>query len=138
LHKLITTSNPHETETSGQDIGLRQTELADQHWDRARSKALADAEGVPFSDRHWEVVVFLRQYYLEQGLPINARTTARALNKHFASKDGSSYLRRLFTDGPVTGPPPGQPPYTGICHRPLVRQQLLRQTLLREQAHARA
>jgi tRNA 2-thiouridine synthesizing protein E len=94
-------SNPHETETSGNDIGLRHTELADQHWNRARSKALADAEGVQFSDRHWEMIVFLRQYYLEQGLPINAGTTARALNEHFAKKGGSSYLRRLFGDGPV-------------------------------------
>ena len=94
-------SNPHETETSGHDIDLRRAELADQHWDRASSKALADAEGFAFSDRHWEVIVFLRQYYLEQGLPINARTTARALNKHFSDRGGSSYLRRLFSDGPV-------------------------------------
>jgi tRNA 2-thiouridine synthesizing protein E len=94
-------SNPHETETSGHDIALRHTELADQHWERARSKALADAEGIAFSDRHWEVIVFMRKYYLEHGLPISARTTARALNKHFANKGGSSYLRRLFSDGPV-------------------------------------
>jgi len=94
-------SDPHATETSSHDIGLRHTELADQHWDRARSKALADAEGVVFSDRHWEVIVFMRKYYLEHGLPINARTTARALNKHFADKGGSGYLRRLFRDGPV-------------------------------------
>jgi tRNA 2-thiouridine synthesizing protein E len=94
-------SNPHETETPGHDIGLRHTELADQHWDRARSKALADEEGVELSDRHWEVIVFMRKYYLEHGLPINARTTARALNKHFAYKGGSGYLRRLFNDGPV-------------------------------------
>jgi tRNA 2-thiouridine synthesizing protein E len=95
------TSNPHESEPSGYDIRLRHTELADQHWDRSRSEALADAEGVAFSDRHWEVIVFMRKYYLEHGLPINARTTARALNKHFANKGGSSYLRRLFSDGPV-------------------------------------
>jgi tRNA 2-thiouridine synthesizing protein E len=96
------TSSPHETETSGHDIGLRHTELADQHWDRARSKALADAEGIAFSDRHWEVIVFMRKYYLEHGLPINARTTARALNRHFTSQGGSGYLRRLFSEGPVS------------------------------------
>jgi hypothetical protein len=33
--------DPHETETSVRDIDLRHTELAEQHWDRARSKAFA-------------------------------------------------------------------------------------------------
>lgn len=94
--------DPHETETSVRDINLRHMELAAQHWDRARSTALAKAEGLTFSDRHWAVIVFLRRYYLEHGLPINARTTAKALNSHFFSEGGSKYLRGLFSEGPVT------------------------------------
>jgi tRNA 2-thiouridine synthesizing protein E len=93
---------PYETEPSGHDIGLRHTELADQHWDRGKSTALAEAEGVAFNDQHWEVIVFMRKYYLEHGLPISARTTARALNRNFASRGGSGYLRRLFSEGPVS------------------------------------
>ena len=34
---------PHETETSASDIGERHTELANQHWDRSKSLALAEA-----------------------------------------------------------------------------------------------
>jgi len=94
--------DPHETETSVRDIDLRHTELAEQDWDRARSKALAEAEGLTFSDRHWQVIVFLRKYYLAHGLPINARTTAKALNFHFSAAGGSRYLRRLFSEGPVS------------------------------------
>lgn len=94
--------NPHETETSARDIDLRHRELAEQLWDRTRSKALADAEGIAFSDEHWEVIVFLRSYYLDHGLPINARTTAKALNGHFYHQGGSRYLRRLFSEGPVS------------------------------------
>ena len=94
--------DPHETETSKRDGGDRHTELADQHWDRSKSKALAEAEGIVLSDQHWEVLVFLRKYYLEHGLPINARTSARALNRHFTSQGGSGYLRRLFGEGPVS------------------------------------
>jgi tRNA 2-thiouridine synthesizing protein E len=94
--------DPHETETSVRDFDLRHTELAEQCWDRARSNALAEAEGLTFSDQHWEVIVFMRKYYLEHGLPINARTTARALNRHFTSQGGSGYLRRLFSEGPVS------------------------------------
>lgn len=44
--------DPHETETSVRDIGLRHTVLADQYWNRAKSKALAEAKGLTFSDRH--------------------------------------------------------------------------------------
>jgi tRNA 2-thiouridine synthesizing protein E len=94
--------DPHETETSKRDSGDRHTELADQYWDRSKSKALAEAEGIVLSDQHWEVLVFLRKYYLEHGLPINARTTAKVLSSHFYHKGGSRYLRRLFSEGPVS------------------------------------
>lgn len=94
--------DPHETETSMRDIDRRHIELAGQHWDRTKSKTLADAEGIVFNDQHWEVIMFLRKYYLEHGLPINARTTARALNSHFYPEGGSRYLRRLFSEGPVS------------------------------------
>ena len=94
--------SPHETETSGSNTADRSTELANQHWDRAKSAALAESEGIGLSDEHWSVIVFLRKYYLERGLPINARTTARALNKNFFGQGGNKYLRRLFSEGPVT------------------------------------
>ena len=93
---------PNETETSGSSIAERSTELANQQWDRAKSAALAESEGIGLSDEHWSVIVFLRKYYLEHGLPINARTTSRALNKNFVNQGGNKYLRQLFKEGPVT------------------------------------
>jgi len=44
----------------------------------------------------------MRKYCLEHGLPINARTTARAPKKNLCHQGGNKYLRRLLTDGPVT------------------------------------
>lgn len=96
------TLNLHNIETSGSDIAGRSTELADQQWDRSKSVALAKSEGIDLSDAHWEVIAFMREFYLEHGLPINARTTARALNKNFSGQGGSKYLRGLFSEGPVT------------------------------------
>ena len=96
------TTDPHDTETSGRDVADRLTELAHQHWDRSKSLALARSEGIDFNDEHWAVIVFLRKYYLEHGLPITARTTAQALNKNFSAQGGNKYLHRLFSDGPVT------------------------------------
>jgi len=95
------TPPPDETETSASDIGERHTELASQHWDRAKSLALAEAEGIAFSDDHCSVILFMRKYYLEHRLPINARTTARAMNRQFSNQGGSRYLRQLFSEGPV-------------------------------------
>ena len=96
------TANPQDTETSGKGVGDRLTELAAQRWDRSKSLALAESEGIVFNDEHWAVIVFLRKYYLEHGLPITARTTARALSKNFSRQGGNKYLHQLFYDGPVT------------------------------------
>jgi tRNA 2-thiouridine synthesizing protein E len=92
----------NETETASSDLAVRSTELADQHWHRAQSAALAESEGIDLSDAHWEVIAFMRELYLRQGPPINARTTARALNNNFSGQGGSKYLRALFSGGPVT------------------------------------
>ena len=91
----------HSTETSGRNFDDRLSELVHQHWNRSKSLALAQTEGVDFNDEHWAVIVFMRKYYLDHGLPINARTTARAMNKNFSDQGGNKYLRRLFSKGPV-------------------------------------
>jgi tRNA 2-thiouridine synthesizing protein E len=96
------TADPRETETSGKDAGDRYTELVGQNWVRSQSLALAESEGIHLTDEHWAVIVFLRNYYLKHGLPITARTTARALNKNFSAQGGNPYLHRLFDGGPVT------------------------------------
>lgn len=88
--------------TSIECISIRLTELNDQDWSQRRSTELAKNEGVVLNDGHWDVILFLRSYYLEFGLPTFARTTAMALNRHFAIQGGSEYLHGLFNDGPVT------------------------------------
>lgn len=96
------TLDPHGAETSGRNVDDRLAELASQRWNRSKSLALAQSEGVDFNDEHWAVIVFMRKYYLNHGLPIHARTTARALNKNFSDQGGNKYLRRLFSKRPVT------------------------------------
>ena len=96
------TSNPQDSETAGRDMSQRLTELVDQSWSRRKSRELARHEGVDLNDEHWAVIVFLRKFYLDYGLPIHARITARALNLKFAGLGGNKYLHRLFSGGPVT------------------------------------
>ena len=96
------TVDPRDTEVSGNSVRARLHELGRQHWSREKSSALAESEGIQFSDEHWAVIVFMRKYYVKHGLPINARTTSRALSKQFSAQGGSKYLRLLFGGGPVT------------------------------------
>jgi tRNA 2-thiouridine synthesizing protein E len=96
------TVKPHETETSGKNFNDRLKELSTQKWSRSKSLALAECEGVDLNDERWAVLVFLRKYYLDHGLPITARTTSRALNKNFIVQGGNKYLYQLFSGGPVT------------------------------------
>jgi tRNA 2-thiouridine synthesizing protein E len=96
------TADPQRAETSNSNIEDRLLQLAGQRWNRGKSLALAEGEGIELTDEHWAVIVFMRRHYLEHGLSINARTTARVLGRQFSAQGGSRYLHRLFGDGPVT------------------------------------
>lgn len=95
-------SNAGDSEIFSPSASMRQTELAGQHWNRSKSEALAKSEGISLNDEQWAVLVYLRRYYLEHGLPRHARTTASALDQHFSAQGGNKYLYRLFAGGPVT------------------------------------
>jgi tRNA 2-thiouridine synthesizing protein E len=91
-----------DSETSSLYAGIRLAELIDHCWSRNKSTDLAKSEGIHLTDKHWDVIVYLRKQYLEHGLPKYARTTAQALNKEFSALGGKKYLYRLFAGGPVT------------------------------------
>ena len=95
-------NNAQDSETFSLYPSIRLAELNDQRWTRNKSAELAKNEGISLNDEHWAVIVYLRNYYLEHGLPRFARTTARALNQQFAAQGGNKYLYGLFTGGPVT------------------------------------
>jgi len=72
-----------------------------QEWNRKKGELLAVKEGVRLTAMHWEVIDFLRGYYLRNGLAHSGREVAVALDLAFVSMGGSKYLHRLFPDGPV-------------------------------------
>ena len=95
-------NNAQDSETFGLYPGIRQAEMNDQHWNRNKSADLAKNEGISLNDEHWAVIAYLRNYYVEFGLPRFARTAARALNRQFSAQGGTKYLYGLFAGGPVT------------------------------------
>jgi tRNA 2-thiouridine synthesizing protein E len=72
-----------------------------QEWDEAQGRRLAGDEGIELTDAHWEVIRYLRDYYLEHGPPESGREMSDALDDRFAERGGRKYLRRLFPQGPV-------------------------------------
>lgn len=90
------------SEPTGYDTPERRTELHEQDWSREKSTALAASEGIALNDDHWDVIMYLRRQYLEQGSPRHARRLARDMARHFSADGGSRHLHQLFTGGPVT------------------------------------
>ena len=95
-------SNAQDSETFSLYAGIRQAELNAQDWNRDKSARLAQNEGISLNDEHRAVIAYLRNSYIEYGLPRFARTTAWALNRQFSAQGGSKYLYGLLAGGPVT------------------------------------
>lgn len=71
-------------------------------WTPELAPYLAQTENIELTQAHWEVVHFVRDFYLE----FNTSPAIRALVKAMASKLGtdkgnSRYLHRLFPKGPA-------------------------------------
>jgi len=75
------------------DIGLWSLQLALQ---------IAQRENIRMSDDHWEVVNFIRNYYVEYEITPGMRVLVKALSKILGpGKANSKYLYELFPDGPI-------------------------------------
>ncbi|NOZ26734.1 MAG: TusE/DsrC/DsvC family sulfur relay protein [Chloroflexi bacterium] len=65
-------------------------------WTPEIAEALAEEEGIaPLTDRHWEVINFVRKYYQEKGEP----PTLRRITK--LSGVSTKELYQLFPGGPA-------------------------------------
>jgi tRNA 2-thiouridine synthesizing protein E len=70
-------------------------------WSENKAQQLAAKAGIQLSEAHWEVIRYVRYYYLERGLVRRSRELSRALNARFREQGGKKYLYRLFHRGPV-------------------------------------
>lgn len=71
-------------------------------WTRPVAEELGRLNGIEISPAHWEIILFIREYYLQfQHLP-NARMFASAIRKKLGEdKANSRYLQQLFPGGPL-------------------------------------
>ncbi|MEA3639626.1 MAG: TusE/DsrC/DsvC family sulfur relay protein [Lamprobacter sp.] len=71
-------------------------------WDEDVAKALADIEGVELTERHWDVINYLRDEYLNnnQNQPME-RALLKDMGKKWGSKPSSKEVYQLFPLAPT-------------------------------------
>lgn len=77
--------------------------LADmQQWNEQVAAEFARLENIALTDAHWEVVHFVRQFYLEFNTSPAIRILVKAMAQQLgADKGNSKYLFMLFPQGPA-------------------------------------
>lgn len=73
-----------------------------QAWDEKVAEALAAGVPLELTESHWEIIRFIREYYLRYRHLPNNRMFVKLVRKEFGEEKGNSrYLHRLFPDSPV-------------------------------------
>lgn len=71
-------------------------------WSQELAVVIAEKEGIILSEAHWEIVLFVREFYQEYKTSPAIRMLVKALAQKFGEEKGNSrYLQRLFPDGPA-------------------------------------
>ncbi|WP_275554749.1 sulfurtransferase TusE [Mixta sp. Marseille-Q2659] len=71
-------------------------------WSEALALHIAAEESIVMSEAHWEVVHFVRDFYLEFNTSPAVRMLVKAMAQKLGEEKGNSrYLFRLFPDGPA-------------------------------------
>ena len=71
-------------------------------WSRELAAGMAQHDGLELDNEHWEVILFLREYYLEYRIAPAMRVLKRVVGKRLgADKATTRYLYELFPLGPA-------------------------------------
>ncbi|EIY4900710.1 sulfurtransferase TusE [Klebsiella quasipneumoniae subsp. similipneumoniae] len=71
-------------------------------WSEAMADVIAAQEGITLAVEHWEVVRFVREFYLEFNTSPAIRMLVKSMANKFGEEKGNSrYLYRLFPKGPA-------------------------------------
>lgn len=71
-------------------------------WHEALATEMSRLDGFELTAAHWEVINFVRQFYLTYNTSPAIRALTKAMKAEFGEEKSSSrYLFRLFPDGPA-------------------------------------
>ncbi|MBK1723191.1 TusE/DsrC/DsvC family sulfur relay protein [Thiocystis violacea] len=91
-------------EVNGKSIATTETGYLESHadWDEDVARKLAEIEGIALTDKHWDVINYLRDEYINNGQnqPME-RAVLKDLGKMWGSKPTSKDLYQLFPLAPT-------------------------------------
>lgn len=71
-------------------------------WNEDVAVLLAQSDAIELSEAHWEVIRFVRGFYLTYNTSPAIRALTKAMKAEFGEEKASSrYLYRLFKEGPA-------------------------------------
>jgi tRNA 2-thiouridine synthesizing protein E len=71
-------------------------------WEPALAELIAQSEKIELTNNHWEVINFVRGFYLQYNTSPAIRALVKAMAQQLgADKGNSRYLQRLFPKGPA-------------------------------------
>jgi tRNA 2-thiouridine synthesizing protein E len=71
-------------------------------WQEALAPIMAEKDGLVLTEAHWEVIRFVRGFYLTYQTSPAIRALTKAMKAEFGEeKANSRYLYRLFPEGPA-------------------------------------
>ena len=92
---LIYQNNQIETDKEGYLLNSSQ-------WDKGLAEQIATLEQITLTEAHWEVVNFVREFYIEFNTSPAIRMLVKAMAKKLGEDKGNSiYLYKLFPKGPA-------------------------------------
>ena len=76
--------------------------LEHSDWSEALAPLLAQQDGLELTPAHWEVIRFVREFYLTYNTSPAIRALTKAMKAQFGEeKANSRYLYSLFPEGPA-------------------------------------
>lgn len=76
--------------------------LDSNDWSEELAPIIAEQENITLSEQHWEVVHFVRDFYVEYNTSPAIRMLVKAMAKKLGEEKGNSmYLYKLFPKGPA-------------------------------------
>lgn len=73
-----------------------------QQWNKELANTIAQKDAFELTPAHWEVIDFVRQFYLTYNTSPAIRALTKAMKAEFGEEKASSrYLYRLFPEGPA-------------------------------------
>jgi tRNA 2-thiouridine synthesizing protein E len=92
---LVMEGKTFETDEEGYLVNL-------SDWSEEVATHIAKEENIELTENHWEVINFLREYYIEYQIAPAVRVLTKAIGKKLgADKGNSKYLYELFPYGPA-------------------------------------